>query len=67
MPEDVVRRRKGEIYEVMGELAGIVVEEDVPSWTDSRKKCLRFTYVRLDLLALSDEKLIPKLRKLEYT
>ena len=67
VPRDVVLRRKDEIYEVMGELAGIVREEDAPSWTDSRKTCLQLACTRLDILALSDEKLKPKLEKLAYT
>ena len=63
VPEDVVRRRKNEIYEVMGELAGIVGEEDGSSWPHSRKKCLEYAYG----FTLADSNLEPKLRNLVHT
>ena len=63
VPEDVVRRHENEIYEVMGELAGTVVEEDASSWIDSRKKCLESAYA----LALMDPNLDPKLKTLVRT
>ena len=64
VPEDVVQRRKDEIYEVMGELAEIVVEEDTSSWIDSRKQCLGYTDTHFAFLALSDLQLRPKLENL---
>ena len=67
VPRDVVRRRKDEIYEVMDELAGIVVEEDASSWTDSRKKCVEWTCRHFYSLDLVDTKLKPKLTNLVRT
>ena len=67
VPEDVVQRRKDEIYEVMSELAGIVGEEDGSSWTYSRKECLEYACLRFRLTALADTKLIPELTKLVRT
>ena len=65
VPLDVVRRHKDEIYEVMGELAGIVEEEDGSSWPYSRKKCVEQTCSwHFYTLALVDTKLRPKLTKL---
>ena len=66
VPEDVVRRRKDEIYEVMGELAGIVGEEDVSSWPYSRKKCLIHAHTYFELSFLVDTKLMPELTKLLF-
>ena len=63
VPRDVVRRRKDDIYEVMGELAGIFGEEDASSWTNSRKNCLRDAYS----LAFEDPNLDPKLERLVRT
>ena len=62
VPWDVVWRRKDDIYEVMGELAGIVVKKDGLSWTHSHKTCVEWTFHHLDMLALADTKLIPKLK-----
>ena len=67
VPEDVVRRRKDEIYEVMGELAGIVVEKDGLSWTHSRKQCVEYTCFPLHFSRLADTKLRPKLENLVRT
>ena len=67
VPEDVVRRRKGEIYEVMGELAGIAVEEDTSSWPDSRKECLEFACFHFHRTDLADAKLRPMLTRLVCT
>ena len=67
MPEDVVRRRKDEIYEVMGELVGIIEEEDGSSWSYSRKGCLTSACLCFGGLALADTKLRPKLTKLVHT
>ena len=68
VPGDVVWRRKDEIYEVMGELAGIVVEEDGSSWPYSRKKCVEQTCSwHFYTLALVDTNLRPKLTKLVRT
>ena len=63
VPWDVVLRHEDEIYEVMGELAGIVVEEDALSWTYSRTSCLIDAYS----LALVDPNLKPKLERLVRT
>ena len=63
MPFDIVQRRKGEIYEVMGELAGIVGEADGSSWPFSRKRCVEFTRIDFDDSVLSDPKLTPTLTK----
>ena len=63
MPKNVVRRREKDIYEVMGEMAGIAVEEDASSWTGSRKECLKSAYYS----ALMDPNLEPKLKRLVCT
>ena len=44
VPEEVAWRRGDEIYDLMAELAGIVVEEDGLSWSASRKTCFEWTY-----------------------
>ena len=67
VPEDVVQRRKDEIYEVMGELSEIVVEEDTSSWIDSRKQCLEYACFHFHLTDLADAKLRPKLTQLVRT
>ena len=67
VPRDVVRRRKDEIYEVMDELAGIVVEEDGSSWSNSRKRCLMSACRHFEALALADTNLEPKLKRLVRT
>ena len=67
MPRDVVRRREDEIYEVMGELAGIAVEEDTSSWPHSRKECLEYVCFHFHLTDLADAKLRPKLTQLVRT
>ena len=67
VPEAVVQRRKDEIYEVMGELAGIVVEEDGSSWPYSRKECVAWTCDHFSTLALVDKKLRPRLINLVRT
>ena len=67
VPKDVVQGCKGEIYEVMGELAGIVVEEDGSSWTYSHKECTKFAYAYFEDIQLEDPKLRPKLTKLVRT
>ena len=67
VPGDVVWRRKDEIYEVMGELAGIVVEENGSPWLDSRQKCLGFACMYFQALALTDTKLRPKLTQIVRT
>ena len=63
VPLDAVRRCEDEIYEVMGEMAGIAVEEDASSWTGSRKECLKSAYYS----ALMDPNLEPKLKRLVCT
>ena len=67
VPEDVVQRRKDEIYEVMGELAGIVEEEDASPWSNSRKRCIIDACESFEVLALVDSKLRPKLTQLVRT
>ena len=67
VPRDVVRRRRGEIYEVMGELAGIAVEEDTSSWPHSRKEYLEFACFHFHRTDLADAKLRPMLTKLVRT
>ena len=67
MPVDVVWRREDEIYEVMGELAGIVEEEDGSSWSNSRKRCLMSACRYFEALALADTKLRPRLTNLVRT
>ena len=67
MPEDVVQRRKDDIYEVMGELVEIVWEEDGSSWSRSRKACLESACIAFYRLALVDLNLRPKLTSLVHT
>ena len=67
VPENVVRRRKDDIYEVMGELAGIVEEEDGSSWSYSRKTCVESACVCFRNLGLADSNLRPKLKRLGDT
>ena len=67
MPEDVVQGCKGEIYEVMGEFAGIVVEEDGSSWSHSRKRCVEMACRHFRRVDLEDHDLVPKLIELVHT
>ena len=67
MPWHVVRRRKDEIYEVMGELAGIVVKEDQSSWRYSRKECVEWACIHFRRVDLEDRDLVPKLIELVHT
>ena len=67
MPEDVVRRRKDEIYEVMDELAGIVVNFDGSSWSHSRSLCVWSMYDFIQRLDLQHGHLGSKLRALGLT
>ena len=67
VPSDVVRRHENEIYEVMGELAGIVGEEDASSWLRSRKQCLQYACIHFENVSLADTRLRPKLTKLVRT
>ena len=67
VPEDVARRHKEVIYEVMGELAGIVEEEDGSSWKHSRKKCVGNMCLFFHYSDLADTKLRPKLTQLVHT
>ena len=64
VPWDVVRRHADEIYEVMGELVGIIEEEDGSSWLHSRKICLTLTCLHFYRSALADTKLKPTLTML---
>ena len=67
VPEDVVRGREDEIYEVMGELAGIVVEEDGSSWPFSRKECAEWACRHFRSVDHEDRDFVPKLVELVYT
>ena len=67
VPRDVVRRREDEIYEVMGELAGIVEEEDGSSWSYSRKTCIEKACVYFQVLSLAHPSLSFKLKRLGDT
>ena len=67
VPWDVVRRREGEIYKVMGELAQIVWEEDGSSWPCSRKKCVERACRHFSIADLEDRDLVPKLMELVHT
>ena len=67
MPRGVVQGCKGEIYEVMGEFAGIVVEEDGSSWPYSRKKCVEWTWGHFSSVDLEDRDLVHKLINLVHT
>ena len=65
VPVGVVRSRKREVYEVIDELAGIIEEEDVSSWSKSRKGCVEWICTYLRLIYLPDPNLRPKLGRLE--
>ena len=67
VPADVVLRRKDEIDEVMGELAGIVEEVDGLSWTTSYRRCVEQICFHFWFLSLEDTNLRPKLRRLGAT
>ena len=67
VPKDVVRKRKDEIYEVMGELAEIVEEENGSSWPYARKECVENACSCFRILALADPNLRPKLKILGDT
>ena len=67
VPRDVVQGCKGEIYEVMGELARIVVEEDGSSWPFSRKECVERACRHFGRVYLEDRDLVPKLLELVHT
>ena len=67
VPGDVIQRRRDAIYEVMGELAGIVVEEDGSSWSYSRKESLDYACMRFREVDLEDPDLRPKLKRLGDT
>ena len=67
VPRDVVRRREDEIYEVMDELAGIVVKFDGSSWSQSRSLCVWLMYRFIQTLDLQHGHLGSKLRALGLT
>ena len=67
VPLDVVWGRKGEIYEVMGELAGIIVNFDGSLWSLSRSQCVWLTYRFIQLMDLQHGHLGSKLRALGLT
>ena len=65
--ENVIWKHKHEIYKVMGELAGIVVEEDGSFWPSSRKQCADWACLHFPDSHLADPKLSPMLRQLMQT
>ena len=67
VPRDIVRRRKDEIHDVMGELAEIIVKFDGSSWSRSRSECVRSTYRFIQILDLQYGHLGSKLRALGLT
>ena len=67
VPSDVVRRRKDEIYEVMGELAGIIVEEDGSSWPYSRKQSVELASRHFWAVNLESHDPVPKLVEIVHT
>ena len=67
VPEDVVQGCKGEIYDVMGEFAGIVVEENGSSWPYSRRACVEWARIHFRRVDLEDRDLVPKLIELVHT
>ena len=67
VPKDAVRKRKDEIYTVLGELAGIIVEEGGPSWPYSRTECVERASTHLWAVDLEYRDLVPKLIKLVHT
>ena len=67
VPRDIVRRRKDEIHDVMGELAEIIVKFDGSSWSQSRSECVRSTYRFIQILDLQHGHLGSKLRAVGLT
>ena len=67
VPGDIVQGRKDEIYKVMGEFAGIVVEENGSSWSHSRKECVEGACRHFSSVDLEDRDLVPKLIELVHT
>ena len=67
IPRFVTDKRKDDIHDVMGELAGIVTELDGSLWSESRKRCVKSTNFILDGYydgCLDDQLLCPKLHVL---
>ena len=67
VPRDIVLRRKDEIHDVMGELAGIIVKFDGSSWSHSRSLCVWSMYDFIQRLDLQHGHLGSKLRALGLT
>ena len=67
VPRDVVWRRKDEIDDVMGELAGIIMKFDGSSWSQSRSQCVWSTYRFIQILDLQHGHLGSKLWALGLT
>ena len=67
VPEEVAWRCSDEIYELMGELVGIVVDEESLSWTASRKTCVEWRCIHFRHSGFRDPKLKPTLTKLVRT
>ena len=65
--KDVVKRCQDEIYVVMGELAGIVREENGSSWPNSRKECIEYACIHFREAGLEDPMLRPQLKELGNT
>ena len=67
MPKHVVERHNEEIYKVMSELAGVLVELDGSSWSRSHCKCVEHTYASIKGLNFEHGYLGSKLRALGRT
>ena len=69
VPEDVIRRHEDDIYEVMGELAEILRndDDDTSSWPDSWRECFEWAYYYFFHRDLADLNLIPRLKMLGDT
>ena len=67
VPEDVTRRHKAEIHEVLGQLAQIVVERDGSLWSHSRGNCIIWACRYIRHLNLTYGPLGYKLRALGRT
>lgn len=67
MPENAVKRRIDEIYEVMDEMAEITIELDRSSWSYSRRECVGYTYLYLQVLNLHHGHIGSRIRALGRT
>ena len=67
VPHAVVREHKDGIYEAMDEMAGIIVELNGSSWSQSCSECVGQTYDSIRNLGLQHGHLGAKLRALGRT